>query len=85
MNVDPVYAIIERHKALSAAYTAAADVSGKLGAGPEFEAADAITAERCDALFDYAETLDLLRAHNDGGHRRVDALCRQSSGVADAR
>ena len=54
---DPIFAAIERHRELSESYTAAVDVSSDLKAGPEFKAADAITAERCQALLDHAGTL----------------------------
>lgn len=58
---DPIFAAIERHRDLSAGYTAAVDVSSKLEAGAEFDAADAIAGERCRSLMDHAEALIRLK------------------------
>jgi hypothetical protein len=55
--VDPIFAAIERHRELSADYTAAVDISSKLEDGPEFEAADAIAGDRCGDLLDHADAL----------------------------
>jgi hypothetical protein len=57
---DAIFAAIERHRELSADYTAAVDISSKLEDGPEFEAADAITGDRCGDLLDHADALILL-------------------------
>ncbi len=54
---DPIFAAIERHRALSARYSAAVDISAKLPGGPEFEAADAIAGERMDELQGFSATL----------------------------
>jgi hypothetical protein len=54
---DPIFATIERHRELSADYTAAVDISSKLEDGPEFEAADAIAGDRCGDLLDHADAL----------------------------
>jgi hypothetical protein len=64
---DPVFAAIERHRALSADYTAAVDVSSKLDVGPEFEAADAIAGDRCDALLGQADILIRLEPTTTAG------------------
>jgi len=50
LMTDPIFTIIEAHSAASVAYSAATDVSCTLLPGPEFEAADAISAERHEAL-----------------------------------
>jgi hypothetical protein len=54
---DPIFAVIERHRQLSELFTAAVDVSSRLEGGPEFEAADAISAERNQALMGHADAL----------------------------
>ncbi|RXH32021.1 hypothetical protein XH94_32620 [Bradyrhizobium zhanjiangense] len=54
---DPVFATIERHRELSDRLSAATAVSAKILDGPEFEAADAISAARAEELGEYAETL----------------------------
>lgn len=54
---DPIFAVIVFHRELSADLSAAVDVSAKLEDGPEFEAADAVTSQKNQALIDYAETL----------------------------
>jgi hypothetical protein len=54
---DPIFAAIELHRELSAHYDAAVSISGSLPCGPEFEAAEEITAERCYALLDHASAL----------------------------
>jgi len=41
-ETDPIFAATERHRELSADYTAGVDISSKLEAGNEFEAADAV-------------------------------------------
>ncbi|KRR22625.1 hypothetical protein CQ14_30935 [Bradyrhizobium lablabi] len=56
-ELDPIFAAIERHRDLSADYTAAVDISSRLEVGPEFEAADAIAGDRCRALLDHADAL----------------------------
>ena len=45
-EVDPIFAAIEKHRELSADYDAAVSISAKLPPGPEFEAADEVTADR---------------------------------------
>ena len=57
---DSIYAAIERHRELSADYTAAVDISSKLEEGPEFEAADEISGDRCRDLLDHADALSRL-------------------------
>lgn len=52
---DPIFAVIVHHRALSAAYLAAMGVSAALEPGPEFEAAEAFTSQKVDALIDHAE------------------------------
>jgi hypothetical protein len=54
---DPIYALIERHRELSARYDAAVSVSAKLFDGPEWEAAEEVTAAACTALLDFADSL----------------------------
>jgi hypothetical protein len=54
---DPIFAAIERHRELSADYTAAVDISSKLEDGPKFESADAIAGDRCGDLLDHADAL----------------------------
>lgn len=56
-TADPIFAAIARHRELSARYAAAAAVSTSLPAGPEFEAAEAISAERSQALIDHADEM----------------------------
>jgi hypothetical protein len=70
---DPIFAAIERHRELSAEYTAAVDVSSKIEDGPEFEAADAIAGDRCGELLDCAEELIRLEPTSLAG---VIALIR---------
>ncbi|MGV7219593.1 hypothetical protein [Bradyrhizobium sp. UFLA05-112] len=69
---DPIFAAIERHRELSKRHSAAADVSTKLLDGPEFEAADKITASRRDELAKYADTLIRTGSRDRG----FDALRR---------
>ena len=57
VSPDAIFAAIERHRELSADYTAAVDISSKLEDGPEFEAADAIAGDRCGDLLDHADAL----------------------------
>jgi len=54
---DPIFTAIERHRELSDRASVTSAVSAKLMDGPEFEAADAITAAQHDDLREYAETL----------------------------
>jgi hypothetical protein len=54
---DPIYALIEKHRELSARYDAAVSISGALEAGPEFDAAEEVTAAACDDLLDFADSL----------------------------
>ncbi|MCK1501479.1 hypothetical protein [Bradyrhizobium sp. 188] len=54
---DATFAIIERHRELFALLDAAAAISGKFVDGPEFEAADAITAARRRDLVQHTGTL----------------------------
>ncbi|WP_271553256.1 MULTISPECIES: hypothetical protein [unclassified Bradyrhizobium] len=54
---DTIFDVIERHRELSVQHAAAVSVSAKLGAGPEFDAADAISEERRLALEEYADVL----------------------------
>jgi hypothetical protein len=54
---DPIFAAIERHRELSAHYDAAVSISAHLPCGPDFEAAEEITAERCHALLEHADAL----------------------------
>jgi hypothetical protein len=54
---DPVYALIGRHCELSAHCKAAYDISGNLLAGPEFDAAEAVSVEKHDRLIDHADAL----------------------------
>jgi hypothetical protein len=70
---DPIFATIERHRELSADYTAAVDISSKLEDGPEFEAADAIAGDRCGELLDHAHALIHLEPTTMAG---VSALMR---------
>jgi hypothetical protein len=70
---DPIFAAIERHRELSADYTAAVDISSKLEDGPEFEAADAIAGDRCDDLLNHADALIRLKPTTTAG---VIALMR---------
>lgn len=55
--VDPIFAMIERHRDLSGRYDAAVGISGSLEEGPEFDAADEVTAVACTALLDFADNL----------------------------
>lgn len=53
---DPIFAVIGRHRELGAHYSAAVDISSNMSSDdPGFEAADAVTEERCDALLDHAD------------------------------
>ena len=70
---DPIFATIERHRELSADYTAAVDISSKLEDGPEFEAADEIAGDRCGDLLDHADALIHLEPTTMAG---VSALMR---------
>jgi len=70
---DQIFAAIERHRELSADYTAAVDISSKLEDGPEFEAADAIAGDRCGDLLDHADALIRLEPTTMAG---VIALMR---------
>jgi hypothetical protein len=54
---DPIFAMIERHRELSAHCKAAYDISGKLLDGPEFDAAEAVSVEKHDRLIDHADAL----------------------------
>ena len=54
---DPVFATIDRHRELSDRLSAATAVSAKLMDGPEFEAADEISAARAEDLRERADTL----------------------------
>jgi hypothetical protein len=54
---DPIFAMIERHRELSAHCRAAYDISGNLLAGPEFDAAEAVSAERNDRLTNHVDAL----------------------------
>jgi hypothetical protein len=51
---DPIFTVIERHRELSTHCDEAVSISAKLMDGPEFDAADEISAERRDALVEYA-------------------------------
>ncbi|WP_354124585.1 hypothetical protein [Bradyrhizobium sp. LA6.10] len=55
--MDPIFNVIERHRELSARYDAATSVSAKLSEGPEFDAADAVSGERSQALHRHAAVL----------------------------
>jgi hypothetical protein len=82
---DPIFAAIELHRELSAHYDAAVSISGSLPCGPEFEAdrGDHRGEMLCSARS--CERADPIRAHDDSGGHRTDALCRELGGVADAR
>jgi hypothetical protein len=54
---DPIFAVIERHRDLSAHCSAAYAISGNLHAGPEFDAAEAVSTERHDLVIDQANAL----------------------------
>lgn len=56
-DADPIFAMIERNRELSAQYDAAASISGKLKEGPEFDAADAMSGETHLALRAHAKVL----------------------------
>jgi len=56
-GLDPIFAAIERHRELSTHCDEAVSISAKLTEGPEFDAADAISAESRDAVVEYAEVL----------------------------
>ena len=58
---DPIFAMIERHREFSAHCRAAYDISGKLHAGPEFDAADAVSVEKHDRLIDHADAFIPVR------------------------
>ena len=47
---DPTFAAIERHRAAMAAFSDAVDISAVSLPGPEFDAANAITARRSDEM-----------------------------------
>ncbi|MDH2341523.1 hypothetical protein [Bradyrhizobium sp. SSUT77] len=57
VGTDPIFAVIECHRELSAHYEAATSVSAKLSEGPEFDAADAVSGERSHALHCHAAVL----------------------------
>ncbi|WFT95080.1 hypothetical protein QA633_43705 [Bradyrhizobium barranii] len=54
---DPIFVVIAYHRGLSAQYDAATSVSAKLSEGPEFDAADAVSGERSQALHGHAAVL----------------------------
>ena len=54
---DPIFAMIERHRELSAHCSAAYDISGKLHAGPEYDAAEAVSTEKHGRLIDHTDAL----------------------------
>ncbi|GLR87691.1 hypothetical protein [Bradyrhizobium iriomotense] len=54
---DPVLAVIDRHRELSARLDEATAVSSKLHEGPEFDAADEISGERHSVLKEHAKVL----------------------------
>ncbi|MGY4294612.1 hypothetical protein ACVWXN_002707 [Bradyrhizobium sp. i1.4.4] len=56
-STDPIFAVIERHRELTAHYDAAVSVSAKLEEGAEFDAADEISGERSADLRDHANVL----------------------------
>lgn len=72
-DIDPIFAAIERHRDLSARYAAAASVSTGLPAGPEFNRAEAVTAERAQLLIDHADELICSKPATSAG---VVALMR---------
>jgi hypothetical protein len=74
---DPIFAVIERHRDLSAHCSAAYAISGNLHAGPEFDAAEAVSTERHDLVIDQANAPHLRRADDDGWGAGDDAVrCR---------
>jgi hypothetical protein len=54
---DPIFTVIERHRELSGQCSAAVSISAKLVDGPEFDAADQVSAERSDVLIEHAAVL----------------------------
>jgi hypothetical protein len=79
---DAIFAAVERHRELSADYTAAVDISSKLEDGPEFEAADAIAGDRCEDLLDHADALIRLEPTTTAG---VIALMRYVASSENGR
>jgi hypothetical protein len=57
LEIDPIFAMINRHRELSAHYDAAVAISGKLLDGPEFDAADALADEYCGPMLDCSNEL----------------------------
>jgi hypothetical protein len=77
---DPIFIMIERHRELSAHLDAAVSVAGKLLPGPDFDAADAICAERHDVLMDHGDRLICTEPATLAG---VVALMRYMASVKD--
>jgi hypothetical protein len=56
-GIDPVYAVIERHKALSSAYDTAVNHPGVGDDRPKFAAVNHISDQACTALIDHADMM----------------------------
>jgi hypothetical protein len=76
---DPIFAMIERHRELSAHCNSAYDISGKLHEGPEFDAADAISQERHDRVIEQADALIYCEPTTMAG---VLAVMRYVAGIS---
>ncbi|MDH2402406.1 hypothetical protein QCM77_20925 [Bradyrhizobium sp. SSUT18] len=79
-STDPIFAVIERHRDLSADYDAAVSISAKLEEGDQFDAADKISAERSAVLREYANELVHSKPITIAG---VIALSRYAAGLRE--
>ena len=66
-NEDPIFPIIEHHRALSAAYDAAVAHPGVGDDSPEFKAQNDLTDRACTMLLDHSDTLFSFRPHTADG------------------
>ncbi len=79
-SVDPVFAIIERHKALSIAFDAAVDRNDVSDDHPEKAALDEISRHASSELIEHADILFAFRPSSSAG---VGALLRYISTLKD--
>jgi hypothetical protein len=77
---DPVYAMIERHKALSSAYDVAVKHPGVGDGRPKFAAVNRISDQACTALIDHA---DMMFAFQPTTPRGVAALLQYIATLED--
>jgi hypothetical protein len=77
---DPVFAVVERHKALSAAYDIAVNHPDVGDDSPEFAAVNELSERATDAMLDHADVLFAFRPTKSAG---VAALLRYISTLKD--